>query len=97
MAQISAAGIIILCILAAGIVLLISWAIGHRVMHGNEDGDREGQQIESGFTQYEYMRDLRERNKENLAAAWTRGSKRPRQQSVPLSTTDLSGQSYSHY
>ncbi|KAK3055501.1 hypothetical protein LTR09_003421 [Extremus antarcticus] len=65
--------------------------------NADDNREREGHQIESGgFSQYEYQRDLRERNKENIAAAhWN--PKRPRQQSIPLSTTDLSGQSYSHY
>ncbi len=97
MPAIANSAVIALCIVGAGIALLIGWAIGHRLWNADDNREREGHQIESGgFSQYEYQRDLRERNKENIAAAhWN--PKRPRQQSIPLSTTDLSGQSYSHY
>ena len=89
---ISQSGVIVLCIVMAGVVVLLGWAIGHRVWQ-NRDDDRERglYATDNGQSQFAYMRDIRERYKEDLAARFGhggRGERKPalsRQQSVPLS------------
>ena len=95
----SDSAVIVICIVLAGVLVLIGWAIGHRVWQGRNPDDPEGggAQVEQNFSQYEYMRDLRERTKENIAASNTgRPQKMPRQQSFPMTATDFSS-GPSHY
>ena len=86
----------------AGVVVLLGWAVGHRVWQARDDDNERGAYGgESGPSQFAYMRDLRERYKEDLAARFShigRGGRKPalsRQQSMPLST--VSGPSNVHY
>ena len=70
MGSISDSGVIVLCIVGAGAVLLIGWAVGHRVWQNREDegGERRAEASDTGFSQFAYMRELRERYKEGVAA-----------------------------
>lgn len=102
MGQISNSAIIILCIVGAGAALLIGWAIGHKTWSARDDDIEQRRAYVSetaGPSQYEYMRDLRERTKESIAAMGR--PKRPRhhghypQDHTPMgmSTTDFSAHS----
>lgn len=103
MGQISNSAIIVLCIVAAGFAVLIGWAIGHRVRNsGDGDDERAIYAAEGGGgsqpSQYAYMRDMRERYKEDILARFGSRQQRPRQHSIPLSGAPTSGPSdYSYY
>ena len=89
MAGISNSAIIVLCIIAAGIVVLIGWAITHRMRGGEEDDERAYYATETGATapsQFTHQRDLRERYKEEIMTRFKPRPQRPRQQSFPMSS-----------
>jgi hypothetical protein len=97
MAAISDSAIIVLCIVAAGVVVLVGWAVTHRIRAGeNGDDERAFYAAESGGTgsqsQFQHMRETRERYKEEIMARFGhRQHNRPRRQSFPMSGAPTSG------
>lgn len=96
MGSISDSAIIVLCIVAAGVVVLVGWAVTHRIRAGdNGDDERVFYAAESGTggqSQFQHMRETRERYKEEIMARFGhRQHNRPRQQSFPMSGAGISG------
>ena len=94
MGQISDSAIIVLAIVSAGVVVLIGWAIGHRLWQDRDEDEESHAYVSAdvGTSQYNYMRDLREKYKEGIFASTGFGggrSKRPRAQSRGLDSSHM--------
>jgi hypothetical protein len=108
MSSISNSAIIVLCIVAAGVVVLVGWAMTHRMRSGGEDEDERAFYTaengtgggNAGASQFTYMREMRERYKEDIMTRFgphRHHQQRPRQQSIPMSGAPTSGMGASDY